>query len=253
MYSLICVWINGWVNNHEAGDLRRYRGHYDVNVMSVLMFCRYLYCDEPSLKADNVLSTLYAAKKYIMPHLERVCVEYLKDKVNASNACQLLSDCRIFEEPEAMQRCWDFIDTQTEVALQSDGFTDITYQTLEEILSRDTLNVRETVVFEAAMRWAKEECIRQGRDASAQQCREVLGDAFYQLRFSTMTLNEFANGPGHSGLLNTQEVNDIFFYFAATDKPRLKFPTTPRKCRQLHPRHSAGLVFGRPYHGFALR
>ena len=26
---------NGWVNNHEAGDLRRYRAHYDVNVMIV--------------------------------------------------------------------------------------------------------------------------------------------------------------------------------------------------------------------------
>ena len=34
MFSLICVWINGWVNNREAGDLRRHRGHYDVNVMS---------------------------------------------------------------------------------------------------------------------------------------------------------------------------------------------------------------------------
>ena len=33
MFSLICVWINGWVNNHEAGDLRRYRAHYDVRVM----------------------------------------------------------------------------------------------------------------------------------------------------------------------------------------------------------------------------
>ena len=33
MFSLICVWINGWVNNHEAGDLRRYRAHYDVTVM----------------------------------------------------------------------------------------------------------------------------------------------------------------------------------------------------------------------------
>ena len=33
MFSLICVWINGWVNNRDAGDLRRYRGHYDVNVM----------------------------------------------------------------------------------------------------------------------------------------------------------------------------------------------------------------------------
>ena len=34
MFSLICVWINGWVNNREAGDLRRYLAHYDVSVMS---------------------------------------------------------------------------------------------------------------------------------------------------------------------------------------------------------------------------
>ena len=34
MFSLICVWINDWVNNREAGDLRRYRAHYDVSVMS---------------------------------------------------------------------------------------------------------------------------------------------------------------------------------------------------------------------------
>ena len=27
MFSLICVWINGWVNNREAGDLRCHRGH----------------------------------------------------------------------------------------------------------------------------------------------------------------------------------------------------------------------------------
>ena len=26
-------WINGWVNNREAGDLRRYRAHSDVTVM----------------------------------------------------------------------------------------------------------------------------------------------------------------------------------------------------------------------------
>ena len=33
MFSLICVWINGWVNNREAGDYRRYHAHYDVIVM----------------------------------------------------------------------------------------------------------------------------------------------------------------------------------------------------------------------------
>ena len=33
MFSLICAWINGWVNIVEAGDLRRHRAHYDVTVM----------------------------------------------------------------------------------------------------------------------------------------------------------------------------------------------------------------------------
>ena len=33
MFSLICAWINSWVNNREAGDLRRHCTHYDVTVM----------------------------------------------------------------------------------------------------------------------------------------------------------------------------------------------------------------------------
>ena len=35
MFSLICVWIR--VNNHEAGDFRRYRAHHDVIVMALLI------------------------------------------------------------------------------------------------------------------------------------------------------------------------------------------------------------------------
>ena len=33
MFPLTCVSINGWINNREAGDLRRYRAHSDVIVM----------------------------------------------------------------------------------------------------------------------------------------------------------------------------------------------------------------------------
>ena len=33
LFSLICAWINGCVNNSEASDLRRYRAYYDVTVM----------------------------------------------------------------------------------------------------------------------------------------------------------------------------------------------------------------------------
>ena len=39
IFSLICVWINDWVNNGEAGDLRRHRAHYDVTVMHQRALC----------------------------------------------------------------------------------------------------------------------------------------------------------------------------------------------------------------------
>ena len=37
MFSLICAWINRWINNGEAGYLIRYRPRYDVIVMSILV------------------------------------------------------------------------------------------------------------------------------------------------------------------------------------------------------------------------
>ena len=44
MFSLICVWINVWVNNGVAGDLTRYRPHYDVIVMQTqYLACTYMY------------------------------------------------------------------------------------------------------------------------------------------------------------------------------------------------------------------
>ena len=38
MFTLICARMNGWVNNREAGDLRRYLVHYDVIVMQQMFY-----------------------------------------------------------------------------------------------------------------------------------------------------------------------------------------------------------------------
>ena len=46
MFSLICVWINGWVNNRETGDFRGYRTHYEVTVMRRDYI---LYCNSPQI------------------------------------------------------------------------------------------------------------------------------------------------------------------------------------------------------------
>ena len=53
MFSLIWTWINSWVNNPEAGDLRRHRAHCDVIVMNILS--RRLY---NSFKGDIYLLSI---------------------------------------------------------------------------------------------------------------------------------------------------------------------------------------------------
>ena len=45
MFSLIYAWINDWVNNREAGDLRRQPGHYDVIVMNYISLNSRVMCD----------------------------------------------------------------------------------------------------------------------------------------------------------------------------------------------------------------
>ena len=45
-FFFICAWINGWVNNHEAGGLRRHRAHYDITAT------------EPSLNVVNTATPI---------------------------------------------------------------------------------------------------------------------------------------------------------------------------------------------------
>ena len=70
------------------------------------------YADDISLDSDNVLATLYCSKRYIVPHLAQECIRFLEATLSARNACVLLSQARLFEEPELMQRSWEVIDAQ---------------------------------------------------------------------------------------------------------------------------------------------
>ena len=62
MFSLICVWINGWVNNREAGDLRRYRAHCDVIVMVHFILSSSYLCVTHAfaIVQGNVMKQWYA-------------------------------------------------------------------------------------------------------------------------------------------------------------------------------------------------
>uniref|UniRef100_A0A9L0JS42 BTB domain containing 6 n=2 Tax=Equus TaxID=9789 RepID=A0A9L0JS42_EQUAS len=214
------------------GDLAEVKSEIhipDVEPAAFLILLKYMYSDEIDLEADTVLATLYAAKKYIVPALAKACVNFLETSLEAKNACVLLSQSRLFEEPELTQRCWEVIDAQAEMALRSEGFCEIDWQTLEIIVTREALNTKEAVVFEAVLNWAEAECKRQGLPVTPRNKRHVLGPALYLVRIPTMTLEEFANGAAQSDILTLEETHNIFLWYTAANKPLLDFPLTKRK------------------------
>ena len=76
MFSLICPWTNGGVNNRDADDLRRYRAHYDVTVMvpnccRLRMLC--LLTKYPMQDTGNSLRTQSVCHS-IMPAFHNCCI-----------------------------------------------------------------------------------------------------------------------------------------------------------------------------------
>ena len=78
---LICAWIYGWVNNGDAGDLRRHLAHYDVTVMTLTL----VYKERPFLSdPPNNTFVLWAA----------VCViAYNHDYSDTCVRCQATRSC----------------------------------------------------------------------------------------------------------------------------------------------------------------
>ena len=74
MFSLVCTWINDWVNNREAGDLRRHRGHYDVIVMFTFMILilTHTQCRD-ELKALHDIQALLRTLLYTANSKQKWC------------------------------------------------------------------------------------------------------------------------------------------------------------------------------------
>ncbi|XP_017295949.1 BTB/POZ domain-containing protein 1-like isoform X2 [Kryptolebias marmoratus] len=181
----------------------------DVEPAAFLALLRFLYSDEVHIGPETVMTTLYTAKKYAVPALEGHCVEFLTKHLRADNAFMLLTQARLFDEPQLASLCLDTIDKSTADAINAEGFTDIDLDTLCAVLERDTLSIRENRLFEAVVRWAEAECYRQQLPPTAENKQKVLGKALPLIRFPLMTVEEFA---------------------AVNPKPRVDYIDRPRCC-----------------------
>ena len=67
MFCLIRAWINSWVNNCEAGDLRRYLAHCDVIVMNYIPLLEMDVVTYPCPDIDAGLANLCLLANTLRP------------------------------------------------------------------------------------------------------------------------------------------------------------------------------------------
>ncbi len=56
----------------------------------IVLYFSFLYHEETTLNGGNVLGVHYAANKYMIPALEKVCQEFLDTKLESTNVCTVL-------------------------------------------------------------------------------------------------------------------------------------------------------------------
>ena len=202
----------------------------DCDAESFLEFLRFLYCDEVNLTGSSVMQVSYLAKKYMVPELEVVCMNFLTENLSPENVFDILPHAKKFEDKELVVRCWEVVDTSAQDAMKSETFPSITKDLLLEIIKRDGLALHEIELFEAIDRWAVAECQRKDLEPTKDNKREATGEEIVNnIRFPLMTQAQFAEKVPQSGVLTKDEIIELFMWFSSVSVSGLKFIKRPRK------------------------
>ena len=181
-------------------------------------FLRFLYTDDCNLTTDNAMFVLYLAKKYIVPSLAEKCVDFLEARLTPENVFVILKQARQFDEEKLVNKCWDLVDLQASDVVASAGFANISQSTLEELLRRKSLKVKEVDLFKGVLKWSEAECSRKKIEINTNNKRAVVGNAINQIRFVAMTLQEFSQNVSESGILTPEENLLIYKKFGELEK-----------------------------------
>ena len=201
----------------------------DCEYESLLELFRFIYSDKANLNADNVMQLLYLSKKYMLPTLAEKCSAFLKENLNALNVFHILPDAQKYEEKDLMNHCWKLIETQSEEAVKSEGFVTVERSVLEELVEKNSLNIKEVELFKAVDCWAENECKKQGLVAEGSAKRRVLGERVVQgIRFPVMEQTEFADIVLDSEILTPKETNRLVKYFNSVLHDSVGFLETAR-------------------------
>ena len=183
---------------------------YLINKTKKSAFFRFLYTEQVELTDENVMALLYSAKKYSVTSLEEKCCAFLQTGVSPDNACTILEQAHLFEEPKLKERCFDVIYSHSEELFKTVDFGNLCFQCLKTILESFRLQIGEELIYSACLKWSEEECRRQSLEINDTNQRQALGDILFLIRFPIMSPLFFTETVSTSNILTADEKVAIY-------------------------------------------
>ncbi|XP_045199005.1 BTB/POZ domain-containing protein 6-like [Mercenaria mercenaria] len=194
-----------------------------VNVPDVTMetfrdVLTYLYTENIDLHADNVTSLLYAARRFQISGLTKLCFNFLETGMSVSNVCKILEQAHIHNETNLYDKCLKFIFVNGMEVLKTHAFNELCEECAGAIIRSDELKADEELIFEAMVLWATNECRRKKKPSTDIDRRYVMGPLLYLIRFPTMDVSYFTQKVSFRDILSHDEAVSIFQYFHGEER-----------------------------------
>uniref|UniRef100_A0A1B0AX67 BTB/POZ domain-containing protein 9 n=1 Tax=Glossina palpalis gambiensis TaxID=67801 RepID=A0A1B0AX67_9MUSC len=132
--------------------------HLKVPVEAFKALLRYIYSGHlflSQMDEDNILDTLGLANQYGLTELELAISDYLVQYLALNNACAILDAARLYNLEKLTKVCLTFMDRNAADILQHETFKNLSKESLEEILRRDSFFAPEVQIFLAVWEWGK--------------------------------------------------------------------------------------------------
>lgn len=154
-----------------------------------------MYFEAKDINEYNVISTLYAAEKYDVMGLVEICRSYLESNITESTVCVIMENARMFNMTELFTKCINFVfrcKDSAKTVFVSPGFLDLKSECLKYLVESDDLTLDETCIYQSLIRWARHNCEKNNTcNSDSNHMRKMLGDILYEIRFPTMSLENF--------------------------------------------------------------
>ena len=125
---------------------------FDSDIVEAVV--KYSYNADFTLPADRVRVLIVAADYYQIAPLYDKCLHYLEQNLNPSNCLALKTLARLHGFSHLFKACTKFACDNFEVAIACEEFVNIPCEDLEDLISRDEVEVAcEEKVYSAIIRW----------------------------------------------------------------------------------------------------